>query len=529
MTAVTSPALATLSTLVAEVTDLRRAADLLEWDERVYMPPGGANAHGEMAATLRRLAHEAFTRDEVGRALESAAASLAGSDRGSDGARLVAVTAHDYAKATRVPAAFVAEHAQVTSASQNAWIEARAKSDFGAFRPHLEKVVELKKRYVEFFRLKPEATDRGKSEATPERGKPEATPDGGHPYDVLLDDYEPGMKTADVKRVFDELRPRQVALIRAIGERPPIDDSCLQSAYHEKEVWDFAVEVISAFGFDWSRGRQDKSTHPFATGLGRDDVRITTRWVEGQPLGLLFGTMHETGHALYEQGVSASWHRTMIEGGASLGVHESQSRMWENLVGRSRPFWDHFYPALQRRFPSQLGAVTPDHFYRAVNKVEPSLIRVEADEATYNLHVMLRVEIELGLIEGSMQVRDLPAIWNDRMHAYLGLTPPDDARGVLQDIHWSAGLFGYFATYTLGNLISAQLWETFAREHPARDEEIGRGDFTALLGWLRARLHQYGRKYEPQDLVVRITGRSVGAEPYLHYLERKYGEIYGLS
>jgi carboxypeptidase Taq len=219
----------------------------------------------------------------------------------------------------------------------------------------------------------------------------------------------------------------------------------------------------------------------------------------------------------------------MIEGGASLGVHESQSRLWENLVGRSRPFWDRFYPALQRRFPAQLGAVPPDRFYRAVNKVQPSLIRVEADEATYNLHVMLRVEIELGLIEGSMPVRDLPAIWNDRMQSYLGLTPPDDARGVLQDIHWSAGLFGYFATYTLGNLISAQLWETFASEHPARDEDIRRGDFTPLLGWLRQRLHQYGRKFQPQEVVQRITGRSVSAEPYLRYLETKYGQIYGLS
>ena len=502
-----APALAALNTLVAEVTDLRRAADLLEWDERVYMPPGGADAHGEMGATLRRLAHEKFTSDEVGRALEAARAEVdTGGD--SDTARLLAVTAHDYAKATKVPPAFVAEHAQATSAAQNAWIAARANSDFAAFRPHLEKIVELKKQYVDFFR------------------PPGSAGGDAHPYDVLLDDYEPGMKTADVRRVFEELRPRQVALIRELGERPQVDDSFLSGAYRETDVWDFAVEVITAFGFDFNRGRQDKSTHPFATGLGRNDVRITTRWVEGQPLSLLFGTMHETGHALYEQGVSAAWHRTMLEGGASLGVHESQSRLWENLVGRSRPFWDRFYPSLQHRFPARLGSVSVERFYRAVNKVQPSLIRVEADEATYNLHVMLRVEIELGLIDGSIAVRDLPDIWNARMREYLGLTPPDDAHGVLQDIHWSAGLFGYFATYTLGNLISAQLWETFARVHASRDEDIRRGDFSALREWLRTNLHEHGRKYQPQELVERITGSAVRADAYLRYLEEKYRAIY---
>jgi carboxypeptidase Taq len=517
--AVSDRTLATLTSLLAEIVDLRRAADLLEWDERVYMPPGGARAHGEMAATLRRLAHEKFTRDEVGRALETLEAELDDRDRDSDASRLVSVTSHDYEKATKVPAEFVAEHAHVTSAAQNAWLEARAGSDFDAFRPHLERIVALKRQYVGFFRLKAEATGTRTAEA----------PGAEHPYDVLLDDYEPGMKTADVRRIFETLRPRQVALIRAIADRPPIDDSCLKGPYSEQALWDFASEVITAFGFDWNRGRQDKSAHPFATGLGRDDVRITTRWVEGHPLSLLFGTLHETGHALYEQGVNAAWHRTLLEGGASLGVHESQSRLWENLVGRSRPFWSRFYPTLQARVPSQLGDVALDQFYRAVNKVAPSLIRVEADEATYNLHVMLRVEIELGLIEGTLEARDLPEIWNARMREYLGLTPPDDARGVLQDIHWSAGLFGYFATYTLGNLISAQLWDTFAQAHPARDEDIRRGDFSVLLQWLRENLHQHGRKYQPQELVERVTGRSIDAEPYLRYLETKYGDIYGLG
>jgi carboxypeptidase Taq len=296
----------------------------------------------------------------------------------------------------------------------------------------------------------------------------------------------------------------------------------MKATYSEGDLWSFAVDVITAFGFDWQRGRQDKSVHPFATGIGAGDVRITTRWVEGQPLSLLFGTMHEAGHAMYEQGISAAHHRTLLEGGASLGVHESQSRLWENLVGRSRSFWDHFFPQLQTRVPSQLSGVTAEQFYRTINRVQPSFIRVEADEATYNLHIMLRVELELALIEGSLAVSDLPEAWNARMQEYLGLTPPDAAKGVLQDIHWAAGLFGYFATYTLGNVIAAQLWERFGAVHPQRDADIGRGDFSALLSWLKTELHRHGRKFEPKELVERITGSSVSPEPYLRYLEQKY-------
>jgi carboxypeptidase Taq len=413
-------------------------------------------------------------------------------------ARAVAVTARDYEKATRVPSDFVAEQAATVSAAQHAWAQARADANFPVFQPHLQKVLDLKRRYVTFF------------------------PPADHPYDVLLDEYEPGLKTADVKRLFEQLRPRQVALIRRMADRPAPADAFLSARYDESDLWSFAVDVITAFGFDWTRGRQDKSVHPFAMGIGSDDVRITTRWVEGQPLSLLFGTMHEAGHALYEQGVSAAHHRTVLEGGASLGVHESQSRLWENLVGRSRPFWDHFFPKLQARCATGLAGVTAERFYQAANRVRPSLIRVEADEATYNLHVMLRVELELALVEGTLSVADAPAAWNDRMQKYLGLTPPDAAKGVLQDIHWSAGLFGYFATYTLGNVIAAQLWSRFAEVHPSRDADIEQGEFAPLLSWLRRELHHHGRKFEPQELVTRITGSPIDPEPYLRYLEQKY-------
>lgn len=488
----------TLRTLIAEVMDLRHSADLIEWDERVYMPPGGVTVHGEMSAALRRLAHEKFTSDGVGKALDAARTDVAGEDPDSTAARMVAVVARDYARATRVPADFVAEHAAAISAAQHIWAEARSKSDFAAFAPHLQTVIDLKRRYVSFF------------------------PPEDHPYDVLLDDYEPGMKTAAVKQIFDSLRQRQVAIIKSVAERPAPAAEFLSAGYAENDIWRFAVDVVTAFGFDWTRGRQDKSVHPFATGIGASDVRITTRWVEGQPLALLFGTMHEAGHAMYEQGVGDEHQRTLLEGGASLGVHESQSRLWENMVGRSRAFWNHFFPRLQAACPDQLASVSAAAFYAAINRVRPTLIRVEADEATYNLHIMLRVELELALIEGSLRVADLPDAWNTRMQEYLGLTPPDDARGVLQDIHWSAGLFGYFATYTLGNLIAAQLWDRFGRLHTARDADIGRGDFSALLSWLRSELHRHGRKFEPQELVERVTGSPVSPEPYLRYLEEKY-------
>ena len=497
-----SPAFARLASLVAESVDLRHAADMIEWDERVYMPGGGAPAHGEMSATLRRLAHEKFTAPETAEALAAAETAAAGLDQDDDAARTVAVTRRDFDKATRVPAGFVAEHARVVSAAQHAWGEARAASDFAAFRPHLERIIELKRQYVTFF------------------------PASEHPYDVLIDDYEPGMKTSEVKAVFDALRARQVNLVRRLADRPQVDDRFLRVPFDEQALIDFSVDVITAFGFDFSRGRQDKSLHPFCTSFGSDDVRITTRFVETYPLSLLFGTMHETGHALYEQGVGRAYQRSMLEGGASLGIHESQSRLWENIVGRSLPFWQHFFPKLQQRFRSQLQGVTLEQFYRGINRVERSLIRVEADEATYNLHVMLRVELEIALIEGRIEAKDLEEAWNSRMREYFGVTPPNAAKGVLQDIHWSAGLLGYFATYTLGNVIAAQLAGTFRAQHSSLDDDLRRGDFSALLTWLRQNLHQHGRKFEPRELVQRITGGGIDPSPYLNYLEEKYLGVY---
>jgi carboxypeptidase Taq len=497
--------LARLSSLVAEVVDLRNATSLLGWDERVCMPAGGAPVHADMLATVQRLAHEKFTSPELGRALEDARQHVASLPPEAEASRLVAVTARDYDRATRVPGEYVAEHARVASAAHQAWKEARERSDFAIFLPHLEKIVRLQQQYVGFF-------------------EPLA-----HPYDALIDPYEPGVSTAEIQRLFDALRPRQVDLVRAIQGRPVREAPFTQADYPEHEMIGFASEVITAFGFDWTRGRQDKSTHPFASPIGSDDVRITTRFDRRNPFETVFSMMHEAGHALYEQGVSPAWNRTLARGGASLGTHESQSRLWENVIGRSLAFWRHFFPRLQRRFPSQLGGVTLETFYRGVNRVRPSLIRVEADEVTYNLHVMLRVEIEIALLTGSIRPGEASEFWNAKMREYLGVVPDTAANGILQDMHWSIGLFGYFATYTLGNVVSAQLWKTFTGEFPEWSDEIGRGEFGTLREWLRQVLHCHGRSYQPRDLVARITGAPVSTAPYLDYLESKYGELYELS
>ncbi|MEJ5225768.1 MAG: carboxypeptidase M32, partial [Anaerolineales bacterium] len=458
-----------LKEIFGEISDLNAAAALLGWDQNTYMPPGAAEARGQQLATLSKLAHIKFTSLEVGKLLEDlmpwALEQNAQNDEHYD-ARLIIVAARDYEKATRVPPEFVAEMAQVTTRAFEAWVEAKGKSDFAIFRPHLEKVVEMNQRFVTFF------------------------PPTDHPYDVLLDNYEPGMKTAEVQAIFETLRPQQVALIKAIAERPQVDDSCLRQHFPEKDQWEFGLEVARAVGYDFNRGRQDKSPHPFTTSFGSDDVRITTRVDEHFFNTMFFGTLHETGHALYEQGMHRYIKRTPLEGGASLAIHESQSRLWENLVGRSRPFWEHFYPKLQQRFSSQLGNVSLDTFYKAINKVQPSLIRVEADEATYNLHIMLRLELEIAMLEGTVAIKDLPEIWNAKMQDYLGVTPPNDAKGVLQDVHWSNGMMGYFSTYALGNLISAQLWERFKQFVPELEDQIRQAEFTPLLSWLRVKIHQ---------------------------------------
>jgi len=489
---------------LGEVDDIGHASSVLSWDQQVNMPPQGNEARGQQLATLNKIAQEKFIADEVGRLIEDLKQEFDGTDPDSDDAALIRVASRNYDKARRVPPEFVSEQALVSAKAFEAWMEARSKSDFSIFRPHLEKNVELVHKYVSFF------------------------PPGDHPYDTLLDDYEPGMKTEEVKAIFDGLRPKQVKLLKAIAASRQVKADFVFKKYNEKKLMDFGEAVITKFGYDWNRGRQDKAPHPFQTTFSVDDVRITTRFESDNPLATLFSTMHEAGHAMYEQGSNPAFERTPLSGGTSLAVHESQSRMWENLVGRSMPFWEHFYPSFKKTFHAQLDGVSLKTFYKGINQVEPSLIRVNADEATYNMHIMLRLELEIGMVEGTIAVKDLPEIWNTKMEEYLGITPPDDAHGVLQDIHWAYGAIGYFSTYALGNLVSAQLWEKIRKDIRDLDSQISSGNFTELLGWLRKNIHQYSHKYEPQVLMEKVTGSRITPEPYVRYLTKKYSEIYGL-
>jgi carboxypeptidase Taq len=493
-----------LKRLLAEIADLRATSNLLGWDQQVHMPVGGAEDRGEQIATIEKIFHIKSTSDEIGRLLDDLKKLAKDLDSESDDARLIKVASRDYDKLTRVPADFVAEFAKAATVAETVWEKAKAESDFKGFQNHLEKIVDLRRKYADFF-------------------KP-----WNHVYDPLLDDFEPGMKTAEVQEIFDKLRPKQVELIKAIASKPKVERSFLFLNYPEEEQWDFGVEVISKFGYDWNHGRQDKSVHPFTTGFGLNDVRITTRFNTGYLPTAIFGTMHECGHALYELGINKGYNRSPLADGASMAVHESQSRMWENLIGRSRSFWKHFYPRLKELFPSQLGNVDAEMFYKAVNAVSASLIRVEADEATYNLHIMLRLEMEIALMEGSLQVKDAPEAWNTKFEQYLGIVPPDDANGILQDVHWSTGAFGYFPTYALGNLVSAQIWERMMKDIPDIDQHIENAQFEVILAWLREHVHVHGSKYEPQELVQKVTGSKITPEPYIRYLESKFGEIYSL-
>ena len=493
-----------LKAILAEVYDLSSAAALLGWDQQTYMPSAGAVGRGYQIGTLQKIAHNKFTSDQVGKLLEDLATYQKQLDPDSDDACLIRVTDREYKKQTRVTSEWVENFARETTIAHQVWEKARSENDFASFKPNLERIFELRREYSSFF--------------IPYE----------HVYDPILDDFEPGLKTSDVQEIFNALRPQQVELIKAISEKPQVDDSFLKGAFDQSKQWDFGVSVITDFGYEWNRGRQDRAAHPFTQTTGVDDVRITTRIYPDELTAGMFSSMHESGHALYELGVDKALARTPLATGASLAMHESQSRMYENLVGRSMPFWEFYYPRLQDTFPSQLGNVSLEDFYRGINKVEPTLIRVEADEATYNMHVMLRLELEIALMEGNLDVKDLPDAWNAKMVEFLGITPPNDADGVLQDVHWSSGLIGYFSTYALGNLISLQLWELIQQDIPNLSDQIRKGQFGELLDWLRRKVHRHGAKYEPQELIKRITGSKIDPEPYMRYLNSKFSQIYNL-
>ncbi len=494
-----------LKTQLAEITDLNNAAALLYWDQATYMPAGGAPARGRQLATLAKLSQEKFIDPAIGRLLDDLRPYEESLPYDSDDASLIRVTRRDYEQATKVPPEFVAEFNIHAAESYQAWTEARPANDFRKVQPLLEKTLDMSRKMADFF------------------------PGYEHIADPLIDMSDFGMKASSVRKLFADLREKLVPIVKAIISQPAADDSCLRKHYPEDRQMKFAEEVVRQLGYDFNRGRIDKTHHPFMTKFSLGDVRITTRVKEDFLGETLFSNIHEAGHAMYEQGIDMSLEGLPLAGGTSAGVHESQSRTWENIVGRSRGFWEYFYPKLVAEFPEQLNGVSLDQFYRAVNKVERSLIRTDADEVTYNLHVMLRFDFELALLEGSMSIRDLPEAWHERFEKDFGITPPDDRDGVLQDVHWYAGgIGGAFQGYTLGNILSAQFYAAALKAHPSIPNEMKQGQFSTLHGWLKDNIYKYGRKLTAPEVVERATGSPMSIDPYIQYLRNKYGELYTL-
>ncbi|PKO20721.1 MAG: carboxypeptidase [Chloroflexi bacterium HGW-Chloroflexi-1] len=492
-----------------EVNDLEAANALLYWDQSTYMPEGGAAARARQSATLSKIAHERFTDPGIGKLLDNLRPYEESLPYDADDASLIRITRREYERAVKVPPAFMAELTSHQADSYQVWAAARPQNDFARVQPYLEKMLDLSRKYSDFF-----------------LGE---TPGYEHIADPLIDVADYGMKASTVSARFAELRGQLVPLVEAITAQQPADDTCLHRHFPEAGQWTFGLDIARVIGYDFGRGRLDKTHHPFTTEFSIGDVRITTRVDEHDLRNALFSTIHEAGHAMYEQGVNPDYEGTPLAGGTSSGVHESQSRLWENVVGRSRGFWQFYYPKLQAVFPDALADVPLDSFYRSINKVQRSLIRTEADEVTYNLHVMLRFDLELALLEGKLAVRDLPEAWRARYEADLGAFPADDKDGVMQDVHWYGGIIGgVFQGYTLGNIMSGLFWEAALRAHPEIPGEIAQGQCGTLLGWLQDNIYRHGSKYTANELIERVTGGPLTIEPYIRYLRTKYGELYEL-
>ena len=493
-----------LKEILGEVSDLGRAGAVLAWDQETFMPPGGIENRADQLTTLEKLSHSRFTSDDVGALLDAAEGEVARLPFDSDDASLVRVTRRDYEQARKLSLELVGEIARAGATARPVWQKAREGQDFSLFAPYLERNVELNRRVADALGYKK------------------------RPYDALLDRTEPGLTADQLEGIFAELKQAIVPLVADVARSADaVDDSVLHRGFDPEAQVRYALELVTKLGYDVERGRQDLSTHPFTIPFGPGDVRITTRVSREFFNECLFGSMHEAGHAMYYQGIGKKLDRTPLWDGASPGVHESQSRLWENMVGRSAAFWRHFYPSLRKAFPEALKGVDEEAFFRAVNKSYPSLIRVEADEVTYNLHILLRFELENEMLEGRLKVRELPEAWNARVKEYLGIEVPNDSEGVLQDIHWSWVDFAVFPGYTLGNLMSAQLMEKVRGAMPDLDGQIERGEFGALLGWLQVNVYQHGRKFTPNELMERATGKPVSAEPWIAYVRQKFGELYG--
>lgn len=496
------------SELIAELRSLgllRSCQSLLGWDEQTYMPPQGAELRADQLALLAGMAHQKATQPRIGDLLAQLGDDSALGGSHSAPAALVREARREYDRATKLPQSLVEELSRTATLSQQAWIAARKAKSFPQFLPWLQKMIHLKQQEADAVGYK------------------------DHRYDALVDEYEPGSTTAQLTAALTPLRKELVPLVAAIAEsRVKLDASILTRRYPIDAQREFGRKAAQAIGFSFEAGRLDEAAHPFCQGLGPGDCRLTTRYDEHHFPGAFFGTLHEAGHGMYEQGLPAENFGTPLGATISLGIHESQSRMWENLVGRSRSFWQHFYPSAQRSFPEALGGVSLDDFYKAVNEVRPSWIRVEADEVTYNLHILLRFEMEQGLIAGDIKPADVPEAWNEKFRSYFGMTPPNDALGCIQDIHWSAGLIGYFATYTLGNMYGSQFFAQARQDIGDLDAMFAKGEFTPLLDWLRKKIHSRGQHLRASELVESVTGQPLSHQPLMTHLKSKFGAIYGL-
>lgn len=488
--------------ITQKAADLNNASAVLGWDQEVYMPSKGFDMRGRQLATLASLAHEMVTSDAYGNLLQE----LAGRGDLEDAAkRNVELSLEDYNKNKKLPAAFVEQLTQQTSASYSAWLQSRKENKYSIYAPELEKMIALKRQQADMYGYT------------------------AHPYDALLDEYEKGATVALLDGVFSKVKTELPILLDKIKAAPQVDDSFFIQHFPRQQQWDFSIDVLKEMGYDFTAGRQDISEHPFTTSFSPEDVRVTTRVDENNYASLLWSTIHEGGHALYEQGLPVAQYGLPLGAAASLGVHESQSRLWENCVGRGTYFWQYFYPKLQQYFPQQLSNVSGHVFYKGMNKVQPSLIRTEADEVTYHFHVMIRYEIEKALISGELYPEDLAETWNGLYKKYLGITPPDDKQGVLQDVHWAHGSFGYFPTYSLGSFYAAQLYVQAEKDITNLPEMMAQGNFTHLLQWLRDNVHQYGRRYTSEEICKRVTGSGLNFEVFMDYARQKFATVYDIS
>lgn len=495
----------TLLKEVNQVHDLQKAMAVLSWDRETNMPPKGARARIDQMTTLRQLAHKLFVADEMGNLIEKAASETADLPYDSNEASLIRYLQRQYADERKLTTDYVKRASEVSGQARQAWVKARAENNFEIFRPWLEEVIALCQEQAELYGYEDE------------------------PYDALLDKYETGMSTAAVRAIFAGLETELLPLLEKVkAQADALDDSLVHQPFAIEKQQDFVRYITTAVGYDYERGHLGTVVHPFATNFARDDVRITTRWYPNFLNPALFGGLHESGHAMYEQGTHPDLYRTPLARGTSLGIHESQSRMIENIVGRSRGFWQAHFPKLQEMFPAQLGGYTAEDFYRAVNKVQPSYIRVEADELTYNFHIILRFELEQAMLNEKLPAKELPAAWNAKMDELLGIVPPTDTQGCLQDVHWTRPGFGYFPTYALGNLYAAQFYETAVTQNPTIATDMSQGQTQSLLNWLRENIHQHGRKFTPGELIQRVTEQPLGYTAFMRYLTHKFSTLYAL-